>query len=488
MCRVRCFAALLAFCAALACGPAPEPPARAAPDVLLVVLDTVRADRLSAYGHDRPTSPRLDALARLGVLFEDVTAPAPWTWPSHASIFTGLPPAQHGAELASDGGVERFGLSVRPLRGDVTTLAERFRAAGYRTSALVVNDWLHPELGLLRGFEQTHHFDRDAALIRAAPAVVAAADPRPLFLFVNVMTAHSPFRDGPGPWALPDRDFRDPERAPAWVRPYLTEDLPRGVHLSQVDAGGGASGAIRHAAGELEVPPEDLEKLMALYDASIAGADYVLGRVLDAWLDAQRAGVVAVTSDHGEGFGEHGMLDHRASVYPEVLRVPLVIAAPDRLPAARRVAAPVALTSLHDTLLALAGLPAGDASLLPLLDGGPAPEHVTASAGSDRAWARHAGGRFARGWRLYRRGNWALVHDERGGSAELYHLGRDPGMTRDLAGAEPARTAELLDASRAHQARVGTEAGTRATAALDIPDGLADRLRSLGYAAPATER
>ncbi|MGH0030432.1 MAG: sulfatase-like hydrolase/transferase [Myxococcota bacterium] len=486
--HVRRFAPLLALWAATACG-APPAPAPGPPDVLLVVLDTVRADRLSTYGHTRPTAPRLDALAGLGVVFDDVTAAAPWTWPSHASIFTGEPPHVHGAHLA--GGADasvHFGMGVSPLRPEVTTLAERFAAGGYRTEALVVNHWLHPSLGLLRGFERAHHFDRDAALFEAARRTTGRRDERPLFLFVNVMTAHSPFRDGPGDWGLADRAFLDPERAPAWVRPYLTPDLPRGVHLSQVDDSGRPSGVIRHSTGDLVIPPEDLEKLLALYDASVAGADFVLGRLLDTWIDAGRDGVVAVTSDHGEGFGEHGLLDHRATVYPEVLAVPLVIAAPG-LPSGTRVATPVSLVSLHDTLLDLAGLDHGGRSLVPLArgDAPPDPPVLAARASADPFWASHAGEHFAQDWHLLRAGDWALVHGSHPDTPpELYDLRRDPRMTTDVSRTHPERTARLLAEARARSGAGADAAGPdRAPAAvLDIPAEVAQGLRDLGYAAP----
>jgi len=464
-----------------------DAPERAAsptrPDVLLVVLDTVRADHTSTYGYARETTPRLDALAEVGVVFEDVTAPAPWTWPSHASLFTGEPPWIHGAHLVAGTGSpetqDRFGMAVGSLRPDLPTLAERFAASGYRTHALVVNDWLNPDLGLLRGFEHAELFESDARLIEAAARVMAEPDERPLLLFLNVMTAHSPFRDGPGPWALPDRDFLDPESAPVWVRPYLTSDLPRGVHLSQVEARGGATGVVRYAAGQLEIPRPDMTKLRRLYDAGVRGADFVLGRVLERWIAKSPHGVVAVTSDHGESFGEHGALDHRVSLYPEVLRVPLVVAAPDRLPAGARVGEPVGLHDLHPTLLDLAGIETPSRSLVSLTGGGEAREPIVAAAWPDPVWAEHAGGRFSRHWRLFRRGPWALlIPDGDVKDAELYDLASDPDMREDLAAREPERLKTLADAAAAH---FGAQRGDAFTPPLEIPDAVADQLQRLGY-------
>ena len=116
------------------------------PNVLLVVLDTVRADRLSAYGHERATSPRLTELASRGVLFRDVTAPDNWTWPTHASIFTGQPPWVHGAHFGEDDGAVQFswGPAATAMREDLPTLAERFARAGYRTGFLTANRVIAP--------------------------------------------------------------------------------------------------------------------------------------------------------------------------------------------------------------------------------------------------------------------------------------------------------------------------------------------------------
>jgi len=472
--------AALAFCACEGADGSGDP---ARPDVLLVVLDTVRADHSSTYGYDRETTPRLDALAEVGVVFEDVTAPAPWTWPSHASLFTGEPPWIHGAHLVGGAGAAdtraRFGMAVGALRPDLPTLAERFAAKGYRTRAVVVNDWLSPELGLLRGFEHAQRVESDARLIEAAERIVAEPDERPLFLFLNVMTAHSPFRDGPGPWALPDRRFIDPEKAPRWVRPYLTSDLPRGVHLSQIAAQEQTTGVVRYAAGQLDIPEPDMTKLRQLYDAGVRGADFVLGRVLEHWIAISPDGVVAVTSDHGESFGEHGALDHRVSLYPEVLGVPLVVAAPGRLPAGVRVGEPVGLHDLHPTLLDLAGVEAAARSLVPLASGGEARKPIAAAAWPDPVWAEHAGERFARQWRLFRRDSWALlIPDGDPSSAELYDLASDPEMREDRATREPERLAELSAAAAAH---FGPQADAAFTTPLEIPDDVAQQLQRLGY-------
>jgi arylsulfatase A-like enzyme len=452
------------------------------PDVLLVVLDTVRADRTSSYGYARPTTPQLDAVALAGVLFEDVTAPGPWTWPSHASLFTGEPPWVHGARFAAAAGSQgegaptqpRFGMQVTPMRDDLPTLAERFAAAGYETAAFVVNDWLAPELGITRGFSLTRVFRSDADATRAAREWIAGDRAAPAFLFVNLLSAHAPFRDGPGPWALEDASFFDPEHEPAWAQPYLVDD-GRGVSLQEIADGDESNGVMRFVAGDLEIPPAGMRSLSHLYDSGVRAADFALGRVLEAWVARYPEAVVAVTSDHGEHLGERGLLDHRSSVYPETLRVPLVIAAPGRFPAGTRVSSPVNLERLHPTLLELAGLHPTEGSLVPLLEDDRASEVVSAAAWPDALWSRRIGGRFSRTWRLYRDATHALVNDDEN-SAELYDLVRDPGMTRDLAADQPERVADLRRRARDHFG-----ASVEEVAPLEIPAEIQERLSTLGY-------
>lgn len=444
-----------------------------APSVLLVVLDTVRADHTSAYGYERPTTIQLEAVARAGVLFEDVTAPASWTYPSHASLFTGELPWVHGAHLADLSAQDEEGaLPVTPLREELPTLAERFAEASYRTIAVVANGWLRPEIGLTRGFARTHWIPRDGEVAARAAEEIERAGEQPLFLFVNLSAAHMPYRDGPGPWSTGLRR----ESAPEWARPYLTEDTPLGIDLTRVAAGDEVDGITRYLAGDLRLAPADLRRLGRLYDAGVRAADFALGRVLDAWTARHPGGVVAVTSDHGEALGEHGQVGHMSSVYTEVLRVPLVLAAPGRLPAGRRVQVPVSLTPLGSTLLRLAGQEAAGPGL-PGLGGEPpqAAALVTAAAWPARLWAERAGGRFRHPWRLVRQDGWALAWAD--DSRELYDLAVDPAMERNVATRHPERVAAL----RQRVAPVFAEARENAAGPLRVSEETRARLRKLGY-------
>jgi len=453
----------------------------AAPDVLLVVLDTVRADHMSTYGYFRPTTIQVDALAELGVVFEDVTAPAPWTYPSHASLFTGEPPWVHGAQFldtSADAARRSESVdetSVSRIRSDLPTLAERFAASGYRTVAVVRNVWLTPKLGLMRGFQSVRTFEREASAIEAAREVSARERDRPLFLFVNLLAAHSPYQEGPGPWQLDDRTFLDPDRAPAWVRPYLFRGDPPGVHFDFVADGDEMSGVIRYVRGDLAIPEEGMKAVEWLYDAGVRAADYGFGRILASWREYHADGIAAVTSDHGEAFGEHRLLSHRGAVYPELLRVPLVIAAPGRLPTGVRVPTPVQLQDLYATLLDLSGIASTPVSLVPVIEGKARSGPLVASARPDPMWATHGGPRFQQIWRLYRSGNDALVWSE-AGDVELYALDSDPLMQVNLAARESRRVAALR--AEAQGAFAGAAVPTEV---VELPKETARRLRNLGY-------
>jgi arylsulfatase A-like enzyme len=466
-------AALLAT-AALALSACGE--AQRRPDVLLVVLDTVRADRCSAYGYARPTTIQLAAFAKVGALFEDVTAPGAWTVPSHASLFTGMGPWEHGADLLED--APDGSIRVGALRAELPTLAERFAKAGYRTAAVAANDWLGPEFGLTRGFERAQVVRSDALAMEEVARELAKSDGRPLFLFVNLMTAHSPYEDGPGEWSVGPGPM-DPATTPGWLKPYLLDTRePPSVHLGRETPPDGLDGFTRYLAGTLAIPPGGMDLLSRLYDAGVRGADFALGRLLEAWIARAPDSVVAVTSDHGEAFAEHGWVEHRGIVYPELVRVPLVIAAPGVFEPGTRVREPVQLTDLHDTLLELAAIePASPSSLVAIAKGAKRAGPIAAQAPPYGRWKRNAGGRYAQAWRLYRSGDLALVTSD-GGAAELYDVARDPAMRTDLAPQGGERLAALARESADFFAGVARPA----TGAVAIPAETMERLRALGYA------
>lgn len=296
------------------------------PSLVLVSLDTVRADHLSLYGYGRPTTPRLEGFAREAHVFTRAYSSSSWTLPSTATLLTGLLPGQHGA------------VTVHTRLGpDVPTVAERLRAAGYRTAAVTDGGFAGFGWGFDRGFQRYdvtpgaawHAAAKDAAgIFGSAADWVRRNRHEPFFLFVHTYEAHQPYLNREG---FADPFLRPGERGKDWrVRANPREEPPG---------------------------PDGLRRMVALYDGEIARADRYLGELLDV-LDEELGGRVAVvvTSDHGEEFLEHGDLEHGfGKVFDPNVRVPLVVKAPGATPG-RRVEVAVSGIDVAPTLLELAGL------------------------------------------------------------------------------------------------------------------------------------
>lgn len=330
-----------------------QPAPAGSPNVILITLDTVRAANLSLYGSPRATSPSIDRFAARGVVFETAFATAPWTLSSYASLFTGRWPHELSAGFSS------------PLDRTYPTLAEYFSSRGYRTAGFVANlRYCGRPTGLARGFlhyedyprslgefvasstllrqvadnfrlrrfiQNDQHVDRiDAAALNARTMAWLDREPAgPFFLFLNYFDAHEPYLPPP-PF---DRRFgrgrargrHSPLHHWLWNPAARHAPLTAVEHQEEVDA----------------------------YDGAIASLDAEVGRLL-AWLDAKghlSNAVVVVTADHGEELGEHGLYDHGYSLYRASLNVPLVLVAPGRVPAGRRVATPISLRDLPATVV-----------------------------------------------------------------------------------------------------------------------------------------
>lgn len=295
------------------------------PAVVLVVMDTVRADRLSACGHARPTSPVMEGLVAAGAALRcDAVAPGAWTVPSHASLFTGAPPEVHGAHFAGGepGAQDVAGLVLRPLDGALPTLAEQMSARGYQAVGVSANRVLRAETGLQRGFAAFHTAPleggwTDEGLLPPLRRALreADADAGPLFLFVNLFEAHDPWPaiDASHPF-LPARSGILRYFA---YRPGTHAIDPDGVWQRYVQGrmAGAEAAALR-------------EEVRDRYDDGVWRADRSLGRVLaevqaHGW-DAAGLRLV-VTSDHGEFLGEQGLLRHGRVLLEGNQRVPLLV-------------------------------------------------------------------------------------------------------------------------------------------------------------------
>ena len=411
------------------------PPTIAAPPrhVLIVTIDTLRADRLGCYGSRDVATPNFDRVAREGALALDATVHAPITRPSHVSIFTGLYPAQHGI---------RDNIS-RALAPDVPTMAEAFKAAGFDTAGFVSSIVLSSQSGLARGFDEfSDRFD----LGTDAPDEAR---------FLDILEKR-------GDVAVAD--------ASAWLERHRRQRTFAWVHLYDP-----------HAPYE---PPEPYASRYAErpYDGEVAWTDELIGR-LDrtlARLGIRDDTLLVLTSDHGEALGEHGELVHGFFLYQATLRVPLLMRGPGIAPGTR-VPLVVQSVDLFPTILDLAGVaapqskqsPAGR-SLASLLRGEPVPLDEVP------AFAESLTPRIHYGWsdlRSVREGRWKFILAPR---SELYDLARDPSELKNVIDAEPAR-------ARAFRAAIDRRLASEAAAAPrhaqagDVPIELIEKLGALGY-------
>ena len=312
-----------------------EAEAKHAPNVLLVCIDTLRADHVGCYGYDRrATTPTLDALASESIVFLDTSATASWTKPSVPSFMTGTFPAQHGVyEGSSKDGAGRIS---HVLPEDAVTLAEVFRERGYRTGAFIQNAQLRRGQGIEQGFDSYVDRAGDARAIRwqALDWIAEAPDDRPFFLYLHFLDAHWPY-------PVPDE--------------YASRFTPHdSIERFRSDDWKGLRDAINE--GEAQFDAVDRHALEALYDGAIRYVDDELGRLFEGltrhglWSET----VLSVISDHGEEFGEHGHIGHGHGLWENLLAVPWILRVPNR-PAAR-VETAVSLVDLFPTLLAASGV------------------------------------------------------------------------------------------------------------------------------------
>ncbi|MDX1395175.1 MAG: sulfatase [Gemmatimonadota bacterium] len=418
----------------------PDP---SAPNVLLIILDTVRAANTSTYGYERETTPNLTRIAEGGVRFEHAFSTSPWTLPAHGSLFTGRYPH----DLEADWEV--------PLGDTYPTIAEILGEAGYHTCAASANhDYATAEVGLARGFVR---FDDHSLALgevlkgtpltlavtrsrflrrlllgedifgrRRAPAITDGAlecfdeaGDRPAFVFLNYYEAHRPYRPPP---------------------PFRGRFVPEGEGLDPR--------IVRNATpGDHELVEKTVWAVNA-YDGAIAYLDDRIGALMDS-LEARGHlddTLVLITSDHGEEFGEHRVFDHGNTLYRQALEVPLVVTWPGRVPSGEVVAPPVSLVSIPATILDLVGQPAAPSfegtSLAPLWrDPGDSAAPIDPVLSEVRRVVRQPEWYPASAGNLtslvFEGSHYILNLDT--GTEELFDLAGDPEETEDLSATEPGR-------------------------------------------------
>jgi arylsulfatase A-like enzyme/Tfp pilus assembly protein PilF len=412
---------------ALSCADSPD-----SRGILLITIDTCRADRLGCYGAKNVETPALDDLAKRGSVFLQATAPAPLTLPSHCTMLTGLYPDRHSVR---DNGEAR-------LPEEARTLAEVLRENGWATAAFVSAFPLSSEFGCDQGFETY-----DDALRSNASGKSPAQDSEDdaLRLFYDERVA---------------KDVTDASLE--WLRPALEKKQPFLLWVHYFDP---------HASYR---PPEPFASRygMQSYEGEVAFVDAEIRRILDAVRPARDDLTIAVVADHGESLGEHEEMTHGVFVYESTLRVPWILAGP-RVPRGVRFEKPVSIAHLMPTILDACAIepPSGidGVSLLPVLEG-----HA------DPPPAAFAESRFPTlhfGWaslRSVRRENWKLILAPR---PELFDLAADPHEQRDVAAEHPEVVAELREDLRRHESR----AAALAVAPMHEDEETRSKLSALGY-------
>ncbi len=461
--------ALAGLFAASGCGgsgPLREgPPPR--PHIVLISLDTVRADHLGCYGGTART-PSIDRIAREGVRYERAISSSPWTLPAHASLFSGRPVSGHGARYDPE---SEFGISwhrVAVMAQEIPTMAELLGAAGYHSAGVASVVWLKPVFGLARGFADYSAEVEDALGVTADRVSDSAIEllegrptDRPLFLFVHYFDAHSPYTPPP------------PHR-PAGVDP----DGDVGEVEARVNSGGG------------NIRPEERARLERLYDGEIEFIDAQIGRLCDA---LERTGIyddcwIIVTADHGESFGDHQFYGHGLVTWDDVLHVPLMMKLPAVLSDRARPGSLVRITvqprELLATLLAALRLqsPPGvtGRNLLPR---GPEPlsrreQPVVAEAFSNLSMVRRFGERWNRDERALYLGGEKLVRRS-DSSLGLYDLEGDPRELENLAGRKLDRVDEMQEMLDEWLRSANTMDVSGAPAEIDEKN--LEEIRTLGY-------
>lgn len=466
-----------------------------APDVVLLLIDTLRRDHLSGEGYAEFTSPALDEFAARGVRFSDFTSQSCYTKPAVASLLTSRVPSGH-----------RVGHLRTVLAESQLTLAEMFHASGWRTAMFCSNTIVGPEFGFAQGAElfrtlptalipktklgyalfrfgeagrdfppatwlanalsalERRLVETRGAEVLSLPAEEIFADyaswresigDEPVFAYLHVMEPHAPY--------LPPSPER--ERYEAQGRLFAQHPSTVGLFLPFSRA---------EPLGE-----EQTDGLIRAYNAEIAGLDRTLGPFLAELMNGDRPTLVAITSDHGEEFYEHGGWGHGQSLHRELLEVPFVLAGA-RVPVGRRIQRPAQLIDIAPTLLDLAGVPVPPAfsgrSLraawgeVDPADPPPATEILSEIVYGDRYWAR-----------ALRQGSWKLIVSRLGDgeAVRLYELESDPAEERDLAAEDPERVAGMR--SRLEQLVAEAEEGAGDAAFADFDPATRERLEALGY-------
>jgi arylsulfatase A-like enzyme len=437
--------------------------------VVLIIVDALNAKHLGIYGYDRDTSPNLDALAKDGLLLNNYVSNSSWTRPSFTTIITGLPKSKHGIEWNGN-----------DLDKNITTLAERFRRAGYRTAGIVGNQLVQSAWGFDQGFRTYEDvksldqiFPRDGLLVDRAIDWITKRGDKPFFLMLFLIDPHTPYRP-----LRADRHFLDA--------------LPEGKVIR-----------FPHREYKKPLPELDHQRLVAAYDGEVHSADRQIARLM-AFLKATNklnTTSVAITADHGEAFGQHNCYTHTYHMWEPVLRVPFILVSPAIEARGVYDDRPYTHVDVAPTLLDLAGIEyspeelSGASIVKAIANPGVNRERILFSQYNAHGVRRQA----------IRKGRWKLVHHHKvkdsalvklqtlqipkhqpdprtlptlawkGERYEFYDLQGDPDETNNLFSSHK-NTPELLGLSHALQSHLGD-----VQASGKITEEMMQALENIGY-------
>ena len=449
--------------------------------VFLIVVDTLRPDRLSCYGFEGHATPNIDRLASMGILFSQTHSVASWTVPSMGSILTSLYPTQIGlTEQPSDG--KSFDWRARrpqlngTLSQDERTLAEVLQGAGFRTAGFVNQPGLTTRDGFVQGFRDWYYpvsadeivlyepakplqyrswapfvlesYRIDMGLIDEFDTWLASNSQEKPFAWIHLLTPHLPYN--------PAQEFRSARTPPD------------------------KTSTTRQTPDQIARDPVHLDRISKLYDAEVVAADHMVGKILDA-IDEHvgfERSLIIFTSDHGEEFGEHGMVEHGHTLHREVVHVPLIVASPS-LRGGRTVDAVVRTIDIFPTILETLGedelAPAGleGSSLVPCVS----------DNGSDRPVFSEAM-LYGSTERSLLAGGYKLIYDEQDDSYRLFDVSEDPGESVDISEREPERLTQLRTAMTEVYEQLLTDRLARTGEAprrAEEDEATLKALRALGY-------
>ena len=443
----------------------------ASPNIVLVVMDTLRKDRVGCYGYEKDTTPNLDRLAARGLVYEHASSTSSWTWPSTASIFTGMTPERHGV----------LGETSCHLSRDFDVLAEALQREGYSTAAYSGNALISPSKHFDQGFE--HFFGGGISFYKSRLFVPDAIEwmrsvaGQRFFLYLHLVDPHHPHK--------PRAEARE-----KFITMEAPDDYGPKTYSEQTNA---------FRRGKARVPGKGVfdttrvvslseqARISELYDACVATGDYWFGEVLNAIedLDLEDETIIAFTADHGEEFFDHDMMEHGHSLFGELVDVPLVLAGPG-IPSGERSAAIVSNLNIAPTLARLGGSEMrGLEELLDLSRPSELEEEVLGYS-TEHGWWNNwhrvpiQGLREGRWILLFApgAGAWRGKRPTPGGEFRLYDVEADPKQLQDLAAEHPERVAAML-------ARLKLRTQTQEELRTSIPIGAGDEtlemLQGIGY-------